>query len=331
MNIVIQTAGSNLKIENNNFVLSLFDQKYTIPPDQVKSITIGKGASISSDAIFKAIEYEIDIIFTDNLGNPLGRIWSPKFGSISDIRIHQIEFVFSNTATEFIKDIIIQKFDNFIAILLYLLSIKPNTQDKIQRTITAINDYKNKIKNIPNDIIVEVAPKIRGWEGIASKKYFETIAYILPPEYNFKQRGTPPAKDPINAILNYLYGILYSKIEGALIKAGIDPYIGILHRNEYNRPSLVFDIIELFRHWADYVAFSLALKNSIDNDTFFTIHDDNTYWLDNLGKKIIIQAFNDYLSEIITINNINRSREEYIQYFAHQLAQKFLKFKNKKN
>jgi len=327
MNIVIQTPGSGLKLENNNYVLYLLDQKYTFPPDQVKSITIAKGASISSDAILKAIENETDIIFVDNLGNPQGRIWSPKYGSISTIRINQIEFVFSPKATELIINILTQKIDNFIAILLYLSTVKPQFENNVQRSITALYDYKTKLQNIPIDIISEVAPKIRGWEGQAAKKYFETVAAILPPKFNFTQRGNPPAKDPINAILNYLYGILYSKIEGSLIKAGLDPYVGILHRNEYNRPSLVFDIIELFRHWADYITFTLALRNEIDIDTFFIIQDDGTYWLDSLGKKIVIQAFNDYLSEIITFNNLQRSREEYIQHYAHQLAQQIQNFK----
>jgi CRISPR-associated protein Cas1 len=330
MNIVLQTPGSGLRVENNNYVMYLLDQKYTIPPDQVKSITIGKGASITSDVIFKAIENETDIIFVDNLGNPQGRIWSPKYGSISNIRIKQIEFVFTSHATQLIKNILMQKIDNYIAVLLYLMSLNPDAEDKIQRTITALRDYKTKIQSVPDDIIPEVSAQIRGWEGLSAKKYFETIAYILPKEFNFTQRGKPPAKDPINAILNYLYGILYSKIEGALIKAGLDPYVGILHRNEYNRPSLVFDVIEVFRHWADYVAFTLALRNSIDNDTFFLVQEDGTFWLDSLGKKIVIQSFNDYLSEIITFNNLQRSREEYIQYYAHQLADHILAFKSSK-
>ena len=50
--------------------------------------------------------------------------------------------------------------------------------------------------------------------------------------------------DVANALLNYGYGLLYGKVESGLIKAGIDPYICVLHRDEYNRPVLVYNIIE---------------------------------------------------------------------------------------
>lgn len=63
----------------------------------------------------------------------------------------------------------------------------------------------------------------------------------------------------VNALLNYGYGILYGSIQVELIKAGIDPYIGVLHRDNYNKPVLVYDIIELYRTWIDEVVFSLVL------------------------------------------------------------------------
>ncbi len=331
MNIVIQTPGSALKIINGNFALIVNDQQHLIPPDKVKSITVGKSASITSDAILKAIEKEIDIVFVDNLGHPQGRVWSHKYGSVSSIRIKQTEFVFSPQASQFILQTILNKIDGNIAVLLYLKNLAPDKENQILRSITALNDYKSKISQIKPDIITEIAHTLRGWEGIASKKYFETVAKILPPEYNFNKRGTPPATDPVNAILNYLYGILYSKIEAALIKAGLDPYLGIYHRNDYNRPTLVFDIIEEFRHWADYVTFSFAMHHSIDVDTWFEIKEDGTHWLDYLGKRVVITSFNDYLSEIITINGLPRSRDEHIHIYARQLAQNILHFDQNTN
>jgi len=331
MNIVIQTPGASIKIQNGNFLMQINDNTHTFHPDKIKSITISKGAIISSDAITTAIENEIDIIFVDNLGNPIGRIWSHKYGSISTIRIKQTEFVFSTAASQFIIQTLANKIDGNIAILLYLKNLLPQHENLILRTITALNDYKDKINNTPPLIISEIAPTLRGWEGLAAKKYFETIAKILPPHYNFTKRGEPPATDPINAILNYLYGILYSKIEAALIKAGIDPYLGIYHKNDYNRPTLVFDIIEEFRHWADYVAFNLAIHQAIDIDTWFDIKENNSYWLDNLGKRIVITSFNDYLSETININNLQRSREEHILQYAYKLADKIQNFKSTKH
>ena len=127
-------------------------------------------------------------------------------------------------------------------------------------------------------------------------------------------------------MLNYSYGILYGKIEGALIKAGIDPYVGIFHRDDYNRPVLVFDVIERYRIWADYVVISLAIQKVINNDCY-QIKEDGSYWLENLGKRIVIQSMNDYLEEVINLRGIDRSRTTHIQLYAQDLAQIFKNFK----
>ena len=82
---------------------------------------------------------------------------------------------------------------------------------------------------------------------MTTKKYFEALSSILPEKYKFKSRSRNPAKDEFNAMLNYGYGVLYSMVEKACIIAGLDPYIGFLHTDNYNKKSLVFDVIELFR------------------------------------------------------------------------------------
>ena len=82
---------------------------------------------------------------------------------------------------------------------------------------------------------------------MTAKKYFGAISSIVPEKYKFEGRSRNPAKDEFNAMLNYGYGVLYSMVEKACIIAGLDPYIGFLHTDNYNKKSLVFDVIELFR------------------------------------------------------------------------------------
>jgi CRISPR-associated protein Cas1 len=148
---------------------------------------------------------------------------------------------------------------------------------------------------------------------------------FIPDKYHFESRSQHPATDIVNALLNYGYGILYGKIEGALIKSGIDPYIGVFHRDDYNRPVLVYDVIELYRVWVDYVVYSLISQNFI-NDEFYSIKSDGSYWLESLGRRIIIQSLNDYLDELIIINGVSRSRENHIIMYSQNLAQCFKKY-----
>ena len=119
--------------------------------------------------------------------------------------------------------------------------------------------------------------------------------------------------------------MLYGKIEGALIKAGIDPYVGVLHRDDYNRPVLVYDIIEQYRIWVDYVVTNLIVQNIV-TDEFYSVREDGSYWLENLGRRILIQSLNDYLDEVVKSGGSERSRITQIQLYAHALAQKFKTF-----
>ncbi len=322
MELVLNTFGTALSKDTEGFVITHPDGKQRIPAEGITSIKISKGAQISSDAVLLAIEKEIEILFTDRSGDPIGRIWSPKYGSVSTIRKGQLNFSFSKDATTWIKDIICKKIENQQALLLMMHTTDDTINRIREKSITKLEDYRSKILSINGEIVSDIASKLRGWEGVASKIYFETLNYFIPEKYRFEVRSQHPAMDVINAFLNYGYGILYGKIEGALIKAGIDPYIGILHRDDYNRPVLVFDIIELYRIWVDYVVYNLIIQDII-TDEFYSIKEDGSYWLEPLGRRIIIQSMNDYLEEVITIKGVSRSRITHINLYTQSLAQKF--------
>lgn len=323
MELIINTFGTALLKENDMFLVENKEVSKRIPPDKVKSIVISRGARISSDAALLAIDHEIDVMFVDNSGKPVGRLWSVKYGSISNIRRKQLDFIQKTAAVEWIKSIISEKLDNQIALLLSLKEDNIAFNRKSENAIRHIEGFRKKVTALNSEFIRDIAPNLRGWEGASAKYYFELISGFLPEKYSFQGRTQHPATDMFNCLLNYGYGILYGKTEGALIKAGIDPYVGILHRDEYNRPVLVYDVIEKYRVWIDYVVISLCRQEAIDRDCF-SVKPDGTYWLEGSGKRILIQGVNDYLDEIITVNRIERSRQVHIELFCQSLAQVFI-------
>lgn len=320
MELIINSFGTSLSRDNEGFVIVNSDGKQRIPAFGIKSIQISRGAQITSDAVMLAVENEIDVIFMDKTGKPVARIWSPKYGSISTIRKGQITFTFSKDAVNWIKNIIMHKIENQQALLLMMPANDNVTKNKVDRAINRLEDYRTKVNAINGEIVSDVAPALRGWEGVSSKIYFETINLFLPEEYRFEKRSQNPAMDIANAMLNYGYGLLYSKIESALIKAGIDPYIGIMHRDDYNRPVLVYDIIEIYRVWIDYVVFSL-LSQYVITDEHYSVRSDGSYWLETLGKRILIQSVNDFLDEVIDYKGVKRSRLTQISLYTQDFAQ----------
>jgi CRISP-associated protein Cas1 len=321
MHIVLNTFGASLQKENGMFMVYHTDGQQMLDPSKIKTISISKGARISSDAALLAIDNNVEVLFVDNIGKPQGRLWSVKYGSISDIRRKQLEFIYSKKSVEWIKEVILKKLDNQVA---FLLSLDDQNLEAARKSgINKIGGYQNKIRELNADLISEISPSLRGWEGAASRAYFSVMALHLPESIRPAQRSQHPAQDWFNALLNYGYGMLYGKIEGALIKAGIDPYAGIFHRDDYNRPALAFDVIEIYRIWIDYVVFSLCSQEVFDEDCFS--EKDGGIWLEAMGKRILIQSVNDYFDEVIKLEGIDRSRNQQIEQYAHRLAKIFMR------
>lgn len=75
------------------------------------------------------------------------------------------------------------------------------------------------------------------------------------------------ATNPVNALLNYTYALLESETRLALLGAGLDPTLGVLHADQRNRDSFALDAMEPIR--PDVDAFVLDLLE----DRIFTSRD----------------------------------------------------------
>ena len=324
MELIINNYGVSLSRDNEGFVITNADGRQRVPASGITSIQISRGAQITSDAVLLAVENEIEVLFNDRTGKPMARIWSPKYGSVATIRKGQLAFTFSPDAVEWIKEVLCKKTENQQALLLMLSTENGDEVQKkhVNKTINRLEDYCNKIRSVSGRVVSDVSPTLRGWEGLSSKIYFSMINEFIPEEYRFEKRTQHPATDVANAMLNYGYGLLYGKIESALIKAGIDPYIGVMHRDDYNRPVLVYDVIEIYRVWIDFVVVQL-LSQRVITDEHYSVRSDGSYWMEALGRRILIQSVNDYLDEVIDVGGLSRSRLTQISLYAQRLAQKF--------
>ena len=100
---------------------------------------------------------------------------------------------------------------------------------------------------------------------------------------SFESREHQGANDLFNCLLNYGYALIYSRIWQALLLAKLNPSIGVLHGFQPGKPSLAFDMMELFRSQAvDRIVISLVQKGEPLN-----IKEDG--WLDEQTRKLLIQ------------------------------------------
>ena len=169
----------------------------------------------------------------------------------------------------------------------------------------------------------QVRDQVMGLEGRASRTYWAAVSRLLPETYRFEGRSRNPAKDEFNCLLNYAYGVLYGLVERACLLAGLDPYIGFVHTDHYNKPSLVFDVIENYRIWADETVVQLFSRHKIKKTLFDQLKNGLT--LNKEGKAILLEALTEHLDERIRYRNRNISRRDAVQFDLHRIANDLLK------
>ena len=91
--------------------------------------------------------------------------------------------------------------------------------------------------------------RLLGIEGAAAEVYFARLDHLLKGSegFSFQNRNRRPPKDPVNAVLSYLYAILSKDLFVTLLAVGFDPYLGFYHQPRYGRPALALDMMEEFR------------------------------------------------------------------------------------
>jgi CRISPR-associated protein Cas1 len=280
--------------------------------------------AISTDAIILALKNNIDVIIADYDGFPIGRVWHGKSGSTSKIRKRQLEASLGETGLIWIKQWISAKISNQADFLKDLKKNRKAREEYLDEKISRLDEFVNQTEKLKGAVTEDIADTLRGFEGNAGRIYFETLSALLSDEYSFTGRSSRPAKDPFNAFLNYTYGILYSRVEKALIIAGLDPYLGFMHRDDYNQKSLVFDFIEPYRIHAERLVFKLFSAKRINKG--HTDEIKNGYTLNDEGKKLLVPEFMKYFEEDkILHKNKHQSRANILQSDAHHFANSLIK------
>jgi len=142
------------------------------------------------------------------------------------------------------------KVGNQAALLRYFGKYKKRKSPELAlRTSAAAHEIRSLADNIRSLDPGETSVRniAMGLEGNAAVIYWRQVRKFVPDFLNFRGRITRSPTDLMNQCLNYVYGILYGEVWRAVVRAGLDPYFGFIHRAQRDRGSLVFDIIEELR------------------------------------------------------------------------------------
>lgn len=337
MELVIVKPGASLSISGGRLRIREpeREQDHWVPLGELTQITLDRRCRLSSAVLFTALERGIEVVLTGRAGDPIGRLWSQRFGSITTIRRQQLEWSQHPDASAWVETQLRDKIGAQRALLYSLRGRGHATDSALEQADRRMAKATERLTLKPPAKRPEhYFERWRSAEGAASREYFQTLSTALPGEWRFAERSQHPALDAFNALLNYGYGILYHRIEGALLTAGLDPAIGVFHADGYRRPSLVYDFIEPYRGWIDFTAVELVLAKALEPQDFHAPKEGSGgpadgLWLGDGARRIMVQATVDYYSELIELDGQSRTRLTHLQARAYALAQYLLKWRPK--
>jgi CRISPR-associated protein Cas1 len=153
-------------------------------------------------------------------------------------------------------------------------------------------------KNAERASVIE---SLLGIEGMAAKVYFAGFAQLLDGDgtFDIEGRNRRPPRDPVNALLSFLYSLLVKELTITLQAVGFDPMLGVYHQPRYGRPSLALDLAEEFRPLvADSTVLMLINNGEVSAGSF--ISRAGAVALTDAGRRAVLAAFERRLNTEIT-------------------------------
>ncbi len=277
-------------------------------------IIISRGVTLSSDVIRHCSEKNIPVHFLTPNGKPYALIYSPLYPAL-ELGLSQLQACRGAQGTAIAKSIVAGKVKNQANLIKYCSKYRKSWDDDFaqifKRFISDMKNYGREIKAIPDSDPDIARGKLFSVEGRAAAAYWEMFETVVNNKTEFDGRKRRGASDLVNSMLNYGYGVLYSRIWLALSLAGLNLRLSFLHKEQAGKPTLVYDFIEEFRQPAVDRAVISLINRGEELKQEKTLLDQNTRQkvalavLERLNTPLKFRGRNLSLAEIIN----NQARE----------------------
>ena len=132
MQVHLHRYGLYLHVKDQMFEIRWREEqqvkKEPLAAHKVKSIWIGEGVALSFEAVRLSMKHNVDLIFLENNGNPVGRVWHSKLGSTTLIRKRQLEASLDERALHYTKNWLGRKLQNHLVFIQDLRKHRPKHQ-----------------------------------------------------------------------------------------------------------------------------------------------------------------------------------------------------------
>jgi CRISPR-associated protein Cas1 len=323
LRICIDGNGCYLGMEKGCFVVKdRHGNMERIPlfENEIGEIVVSSGNFISTSVLASCGFWDIPVIVKTRNGNPVAVLRSLDDDSHVKTRIAQYEALRNGKGIEIAKTIVYSKIESQNMVL--------RKYGLEQHDLTAI---KNRIENLESVSLKDVRRRLLPIEGKASEFYFHQIFQLLPKGLRVDKRKSWKAFDGMNNTFNLAYTVLKFRVHSAVLKAHLEPYLGFMHSEQFGKPSLVCDMMELYRYLIDnlIIEFSQALtlkEFKVKTEWFSTNRLGKRQVLNVEKTRELTQKLNQFFESKVDIPRIRYGKSQTVETLINEEAYLLAKY-----
>ena len=230
------------------------------------------------------------VVLLDRNGRFKGRLEGPVSGNVLLRKAQHEAVTNADRSLAIARHIVAGKIQNTRQVVLRAARETEDPQDS-----THLKETAQVLASVLEHVATATdLDQLRGFEGEAARQHFNSFSCMVREDRNTFQlngRNRRPPRDPINALLSFLYALLLSDCVAAAEGVGLDPQMGFLHALRPGRPALGLDLMEELRSViAERIALTLINRRQITARHFVT-RPGGAVYLEDEGRKEVVVAY----------------------------------------
>jgi CRISPR-associated protein Cas1 len=262
--LYVTTQGAYVHVDHETIKVEVDGEtKFQVPVHHLGSVVCFGRVMVSPAAMAQCAEEDRDLVFLSQGGRFRAKVVGPTSGNVL-LRLAQHQaYNDPQKSLDIARNIVAAKVQSSRLVLMREARQTPRqeAQDALR---SAANSLTEVIESLPKATTLD---GVRGSEGRAGAVYFSVFQYLVHSDDEalvFDGRNRRPPRDPVNALLSFLYALVRTECQAALEGVGLDPQIGFLHAVRPGRRSLALDLMEELRPLvADRLALTLINRRQV--------------------------------------------------------------------
>jgi len=196
---------------------------------------------------------------------------------------------------------------------------------------THSSSYIGEIERIESESLDSIKMKLTAIEAKNTKRYFSQIFGLFPEKLRPSGRKTFLAYDGMNNTYNLAYEVLKWKVQRAIIKAKLEPYLGFLHSIQFGKPSLICDFQEIYRYLIDDFLIQycqgLRVKDfTVKSEELSGKKKGKREYLNDSKTSDLMKKLNTYFESKVEIPRIKHGNRQALETLINEEALLFAKY-----